>query len=80
MIIKQEILDRAKTEAIEYLEYSIYTLSILAGVDPQDIDAQWIAATESQISSASDAESQEILVLKCLLTQVKAYSKIASIE
>lgn len=84
MNISQEKLQTAKQEAVEYLEYSIYTLSIMLGVDPEIIDDSWIQSTEillneNEQSGVNASGVDHDAALRCLVQQVKAYAKIAPV-
>jgi hypothetical protein len=71
MALTQEQKQKAKNEAKEYLEYSIYTLSLILGVDPEVLDENFI-----------NPESQEVDVARwksfeSLIKQIQAYSALA---
>ena len=80
MIISREKLDQARAEAKEYLEYSIYTLSMMLGIDPEEINEEWVALTEETLSVSPPTNQEDAAALQCLVEQVKAYSKISPLE
>ena len=70
MALSQEQKQKAKNEAKEYLEYSIYTLSLILGINPETLDENFV-----------NPESQEVDLgrwksFECLIKQVQAYSAL----
>lgn len=76
--LSEELKQKARQEAIEYLEYSIYTMSVLLGIDIQEIDAAWAEKTEQDLAFMDSNGSDNAAALRCLVDQVKAYVKISS--
>ena len=70
--LSDELKTKANTQAIEYLEYSIYTIANLLAVDIAELNADWENPVEAD--SASDIWN----AYECLRLQVQAHAKITA--
>jgi len=68
--LSDELKEKAKASAIEYLEYSIYNIAILLGVDTDELDVEW----ENPVSA--DSSSDIWNAYECLRLQVQSHAKI----
>lgn len=68
--LSDELKAKAKANAIEYLEYSIYSIAILLGVDIDELNAEW----ENPIPT--DSSSDVWNAYESLRLQVQSHAKI----
>jgi hypothetical protein len=68
--LSDELKAKANANAIEYLEYSIYSIAILLGVDIDELNAEW----ENPVSA--DSSSDIWNAYECLRLQVQSHAKI----
>lgn len=71
MALTNEQKEKAKAEAKSYLEYSIYTLALILGIDPEELD-------ENTVNN----ENQELEInrwksMESLIKQLQAYKKLS---
>jgi hypothetical protein len=72
MALTQEQIDKAKLKAIEYLEYSIFTIAMMLDVDIETLDETF--ANPADPTRQSDLWA----AYESLIVQVKAHTKLAS--
>ncbi|NDB03245.1 MAG: hypothetical protein EBY38_06225 [Flavobacteriaceae bacterium] len=70
MALTTEQKNKAKTEAIEFLEYSIYSLALVLGVDPETLDENF-ENPETQESDLARWKS-----FNSLIAQLAAYAAL----
>lgn len=68
--LSDELKAKANAKAIEYLEYSIYTIANLLGVDLAELDVDWENPVEA------DNTSDVWNAYECLRLQVQSHSKL----
>ena len=68
--LSDELKAKANTKAIEYLEYSIYSIANLLGVDLAELDVNWENPIPTDI--ASDIWNS----YECLRLQVQSHAKL----
>jgi hypothetical protein len=58
----------AKARAIEYLEYSTYSLSLMLGVDLAEVSGSWVipVAADHDEYNAHDCLKKQVVVLTAL--------------
>ena len=70
--LSDELKAKANANAIEYLEYSIYSIANLLGVDIAELNVDW--ANPVAIDNTSDIWNAH----ECLRLQVQAHAKIVT--
>lgn len=71
MALSAENVAKAKGKAIEYLEYSIYVLAMLLGVDLDEID-------ENSTNPIDPANTETYHAYENLLMQVRSYVSLTA--
>ena len=74
MAISNEEKTRAKQKATEYLEKSIYVLSLTLGILPED--ALSASSVDDLVSNYSELSEQKQKSVQSLLNQVQALNKL----
>lgn len=70
-------LAKAKAEAIEVLEYSIYTLAFVLGIDEEDLDVNLVNPVDMSLSENSSLAAQHD-AYECLKMQLAALARLQS--
>lgn len=72
MALTQEQIEKSKQKAIEYLEYSIFTIAMMLGVDIETLDETFVNPADPvlQVDMWTAHES--------LISQVKAHAKLVN--
>jgi hypothetical protein len=71
--LSDELKAKANAQAIEYLEYSIYTIATLLAVDLAELNVDWENPVET------DNTSDIWNAYECLRLQVQAHAKIVAV-
>lgn len=71
MALTNEQKEKAKEEAKSYLEYSIYTLALILGLDPEELDENTVNNENQEL------ESNRWKSMESLIKQLQAYSKLS---
>jgi hypothetical protein len=70
MALTQEQIEKSKLKAIEYLEYSIFTIAMMLGVDIESLD-------ENFENPADPLRHGDLwTAYESLISQVKAHAKL----
>lgn len=70
MALTNEQKNQAKQEAKQYLEYSIYTLSLILGLDPESLDENTTNDEDKEL------EANRWNSMESLIKQIQAYAKL----
>lgn len=77
MALSAEQLAKAKAEAIQILEYSIYTLAFVLGIDDEDLDVNLVNPIDMSLSENSSLAAQYD-AYECLKLQLAALARLQS--
>lgn len=77
MALSPEQLQKAKNEAIQILEYSIYTLAFVLGVDDEDLEAGMENPVDLSIAE-NNALLSQYDAYECLKMQLAALARLQS--
>jgi hypothetical protein len=69
-------INKARNEARQYLEYSSYTLCVMLGVDPENIDEEIALSTPDLGSYHGQAVPQLQSAIDCLKKQISILESI----
>lgn len=70
MALTNEQKNQAKQEAKQYLEYSIYTLALILGLDPESLDENTTNDEDKEL------EANRWNSMESLIKQIQAYAKL----
>jgi hypothetical protein len=77
MALTTEQLAAAKAEAIQILEYSIYTLAFTLGIEDEDLDADMANPIDMSLAENSSLAAQHD-AYECLKMQLAALARLQS--
>jgi len=77
MALSTEQLAKAKAEAIQILEYSIYTLAFTLGIEDEDLDADMANPIDMSLNENSSLAAQHD-AYECLKMQLAALARLQS--
>jgi len=77
MALSIEQLANAKAEAIQILEYSIYTLAFTLGIEDEDLDADMANPIDMSLNENSSLAAQHD-AYECLKMQLAALARLQS--
>jgi hypothetical protein len=77
MALSVEQLAKAKAEAIQILEYSIYTLAFVLGIEDEDLNADMDNPIDMSLSENSSLAAQYD-AYECLKMQLAALARLQS--
>lgn len=77
MALSAEQLAKAKAEAIQILEYSIYTLAFVLGIEDEDLNADLVNPVDMSLSENSSLAAQYD-AYECLKLQLAALERLKS--
>lgn len=77
MALSATQLAKAKAEAIEVLEYSIYTLAFVLGIEDEDLDVNLVNPVDMSLSENSSLAAQHD-AYECLKMQLAALARLQS--
>jgi hypothetical protein len=77
MALTPEQLAKAKTEAIQILEYSIYTLAFILGVEDDDLEAGMENPVDLSVNE-NNALLAQYDAYECLKMQLAALARLQS--
>lgn len=70
MALTNEQKNQAKQEAKQYLEYSIYTLALILGLDPESLNENTVNDEDKEL------EANRWNSMESLIKQIQAYAKL----
>lgn len=77
MALSAEQLAKAKAEAVQILEYSIYTLAFVLGIEDEDLNADLINPVDMSLAENSSLAAQHD-AYECLKMQLAALARLQS--
>lgn len=77
MALSAEQLAKAKAEAVGILEYSIYTLAFVLGIEDEDLNADLVNPVDMSLSENSSLAAQYD-AYECLKMQLAALTRLQS--
>lgn len=75
MALSAEQLAKAKAEAVQVLEYSIYTLAFVLGIEDEDLNADLINPVDMSLAENSSLAAQHD-AYECLKMQLAALARL----
>jgi hypothetical protein len=75
MALTPQQLAKAKAEAIQILEYSIYTLAFTLGIEDEDLDADMANPIDMSLAENSSLAAQHD-AYECLKMQLAALARL----
>jgi hypothetical protein len=75
MALSAEQLAKAKAEAVQILEYSIYTLAFVLGIENEDLNADLVNPVDMSLAENSSLAAQYD-AYECLKMQLAALARL----